>query len=490
MRLFGTHAFAARLPLALAALISLWCAWCLARRLGARQPLWAAFMAATAILCYVCGQILTLDALFAALHVLALVAGIEAVAERCRGRSGRGWSLLAFAALALATLTKGLAAPVLVGMTLICSLPWAWKDRRLRSALGRTLLDPLGWLVFLGLAGPWFVLVDRAHPGHASFFFLHEHFARFTSHVHAREGSKNPILDKLYFLGILAPGLVPWLSAAVTGLRRGFTFLGQAGPASDQASLHRWTVAAALLGAAWPLAFYTVSGSKLPPYILPVMVPILALACAFERDGEEGRALARCGKELLVLGLLLALAGPFLLKDRAGLGWVLGTGAAFAILGCWAMRPAGLTPARWMAAVGAVLLLLTVAAQGAAGAGKGVGALVRRAPADAQWISCGNYYQGIPFTSGQRTAVVAGTGELAYGRDHLPIGERERWFQDDPKAFTPLALRLRSENPQRPVWALVDKGTWRDLPDAQRQAWEARAAAPGCLLVRLRSGAQ
>jgi 4-amino-4-deoxy-L-arabinose transferase-like glycosyltransferase len=490
MRVFGEHPFAARLPLALATLISLWCAWRLARRLGARQPIWAAFMAATAVLAYVCGQILTLDALFSAFHLLAFTCAAEAVAGRYAGRGGRAWTLAAFASLALAMLTKGLAAPVLVGMGLLLSLPWAWREPRLRSALLRTLFDPWGWLLFAALAGPWFVLVDRANPGHANFFFLHEHFARFTSHVHSREGSKNPLLDKLYFFGVLGPGLVPWLAAGIVGVRRGVAFLRRpAGPQTDQAALHRWTVAAVLLAAAWPLAFYTLSGSKLPPYILPAVVPILALSCAFEREGEELRALARSGRELLVLGILLVLVVPFLLKDRSGLGWVLATGAAFAGLGCWALRPRGLTGARWMAGLGAVLLLLTVAAQGAAGAGKAVGALVRMAPADAQWISCGNYYQGIAFTSGQRTAVVAGTGELAYGRDHLPMGERERWFQDDAKAFTPLALRLRAENPQRPVWALVDKNTWRDLPDAQRQAWEPRAAAPGCLLVRLRSGA-
>jgi 4-amino-4-deoxy-L-arabinose transferase-like glycosyltransferase len=76
MRLFGQHPFAARLPLALATLVSLWCAWRLAGRLGARRPAWAGFMAATAILAYVCGQILTLDALFAAFHVLAFTAAV------------------------------------------------------------------------------------------------------------------------------------------------------------------------------------------------------------------------------------------------------------------------------------------------------------------------------------------------------------------------------------------------------------------------------
>jgi 4-amino-4-deoxy-L-arabinose transferase-like glycosyltransferase len=90
MRLFGLYPLAARLPLALATLISLWCAWRLARRLGARQPLWAVFMAATAVLAYVCGQILTLDALFAAFHLLAFTCAAEAVAGRYAGRGGRG----------------------------------------------------------------------------------------------------------------------------------------------------------------------------------------------------------------------------------------------------------------------------------------------------------------------------------------------------------------------------------------------------------------
>ncbi len=486
MRLFGPYPFAVRLPLALATLISLWCAWRLARRLGARRPVWAAFMLATAILSFICGQILTLDALFSAFQVLAVVAGVEAVAARFQGRGGLGWSLLAFASLALAMLTKGLAAPVLVGMTLVCSLPWAWRVPGLRASLLKTLLDPLGWLLFALVAAPWFVLVDRANPGHATFFFIHEHFARFTSHVHSRQGSNNPVLDKLYFVGILALGLIPWLSAAIVGLKRGCAFMGRpAGPVAAQAPLHRWALVTALLAFAWPLFFYSISGSKLPPYILPVMVPLLALACAFERQGEETRALARSGRELLFMGILLVLAGPFLVKGQSGLGWALATGAGFAGLGCWAMRPKGLTGIRWMTGLGALMLLVTLAASGVAGPGKDASALVRRAPANAQWISCGNYFQAIPFVSGHRAVVVAGTGELGFGRDHLAAQERDRWFQEDASAFTPMGLRLRAEDPGRPVWALVDKHTWRDLGEAQRRAWAVKAVSPSCLLVAL-----
>jgi hypothetical protein len=217
-----------------------------------------------------------------------------------------------------------------------------------------------------------------------------------------------------------------------------------------------------------------------------VLVPLLALACAFEREGEEVRALARSGRELLALGLLLMLVGPFLLKGQGGLGWVLAAGAGFAGMGCWALRPKGLSGARWMTGLGAALLLLTYAAGKVVGPGKDTGRLVRQAPADAQWISCGNYFQAIPFVSGGRVVVVAGAGELSYGRDHLDPQERGRWFPDDVHALTPTAQRLRQETPQRPVWALVDKNAWRDLPAEQRDAWRLEGRSPSCVLVALR----
>ena len=489
MKLFGLHAAAARLPLALATLILLWCAWRLARRLGASQPMWSAFMAATTLLAYICHQILTLDALFSALLVLSLVAAIEAVAARFndQSRSALLWTLVTFGANALALLTKGLAAPVLLGGILLWSLPWAWKLPKLRNAILRLLVDPLGWLCFALLGAPWFVLVERANPGHANFFFIHEHFARFASHVHARQGSNNPVLDKLYFVGILLVGLLPWLAASVTGLRRAVAFLGhQNGPQSEQAPLHRWTIAMLMLAFAVPFLFFSLSGSKLPPYILPVVVPLLALACAFEREDEAWASLRRTGWELVLLGLIFALAGPFLLKESGGLGWSLSLGLTFLGLGGWALRPVGLTGPRWMVALGAGLLVLVLAAQQLAGPGKEVSHLVRQAPAEAQWISCGNYFQGIPFYAKQRVTVIAGTGELAFGRDRLDALERERWFQDDARSLGSAALRLRAESPSRPVWALVAGNAWKELPPEQQQAWEIVDHSPSAWLVRLK----
>jgi 4-amino-4-deoxy-L-arabinose transferase-like glycosyltransferase len=56
MKLFGFSAAAAKLPLALASLILLWCVWRLARRLGVSRPAWAVFMTATSMLVFACGS--------------------------------------------------------------------------------------------------------------------------------------------------------------------------------------------------------------------------------------------------------------------------------------------------------------------------------------------------------------------------------------------------------------------------------------------------
>jgi 4-amino-4-deoxy-L-arabinose transferase-like glycosyltransferase len=483
MKLFGESGAAARLPLALASGLAIWAAWRLAKRLGAREPIWAAFMAATGLLAFLVGQILTLDALFSAFLVAGIAAFVEAVARRREGGASQAWTLLAFALLAGAMLTKGLAELILTGGILVFSMPFAWKDGDLRRAVLRTALDPLGWGLYLVLVVPWFWRVDQVNPGHAQFFFIHEHFTRFLTHEHARQGSNNWLLDKLYFVGILAAGLLPWLSATGVGLRRSWTFLLGRGPQGPD-HLGRWTVGITAMAFLWPLAFFSVSGSKLPPYILPAIVPLAALACTFERDGETRAALRRMGWELMALGLLFLLATAVFRKDLGALGWMLALGAAFVGLGLWARRPEGLTGPRLMAGLGAALWLLVFAAQAAAGPGKSVADLARRAPAGARWISYGTYFQGLPFYARTRAVVVAGTGELAYGRDRLP--DPKRWFDEDPGALGAVADRLKAEAPDRPVLVMAKAAAWKQLNAEEKARWEEVVRNPAAVVARRR----
>ncbi|MCE1203483.1 MAG: glycosyltransferase family 39 protein [Holophagaceae bacterium] len=483
MKLFGLNGAAARLPLALASGLMIWAAWRLAKRLGARDPLWAPFMAATGLLSFLVGQLLTLDALFSAFLVAAIAAFVEAAARRREGRPAQGWTLLTFVLLAGAMLTKGLAEVILTGGILVFSLAFAWKDAELRRAVLRTALDPLGWLLYLSLVVPWFWAVNKANPGHADFFFIHEHFRRFLTHEHARQGSNNWLLDKLYFLGVLALGLLPWLSATVVGLRRSWTFLTGRGP-QGQDHLARWIVGFTVLAFLWPLVFFSVSGSKLPPYILPAIVPLAALACTFERDGEERRALRRMGWELILLGAIFLLAAALFRKDLAGLGWMVALGAGFAGLGAWALRPRGLTGPRLMAALGTALWLLVLAAQAAAGPGKSVAELVRSVPGEARWISYGTYFQGLPFYARTRVVVVAGTGELAYGRERLP--DAARWFNEDPASLGAMADQLKAEAPSKPVLVLAKAANWKQLSAEEKGRWEELARNPTAVVARRR----
>jgi len=481
MKLFGVNGAAARLPLALASALMIWAAWRLAKRLGAREPLWAPFMAATGLFAFLVGQLLTLDALFSAFLVAAMAAFVEAVAQRREGQPSMGWTLLTFALLAGAMLTKGLAEVILTGGILFFSMAFAWKDADLRRAVLRTALDPLGWLLYLALVVPWFWAVNRTNPGHAEFFFIHEHFKRFLTHEHARQGSDNWALDKLYFIGVLAVGLLPWLSSTWVGLKRTWTFLKGRGP-QGQDHLARWTVGITAMGFLWPLAFFSVSGSKLPPYVLPAIVPLAALACTFEREGEERVALRRLGKELVLLGGIFLLAAVMFRKDLDGIAWMLALGVGFAGLGLWAHRPKTLSAPRLMAALGAALWLLVVASQAAAGPGKSVAELVRTAPKRAHWISYGTYFQGLPFYARTRVVVVAGTGELAYGRDRL--ADADRWFNEDPASLGRVADRMKAEDASTPVLVLAKASNWKRLSTEERALWEEVARNPAAVVAR------
>lgn len=483
MKLFGLNGAAARLPLALASGLMIWAAWRLAKRLGARNPLWAPFMAATGLLGFVVGQLLTLDALFSAFLVAAVVAFVEAVARRRDGQPAFGWTLLTFVLMAGAMLTKGLAEVILTGGILLFSLAFAWKDAKLRRAVIRTALDPFGWLLYLLLVVPWFWAVNRANPGHAQFFFIHEHFTRFLTHEHARQGSDNWLLDKLYFVGILAVGLLPWLSASLVGLTRSWAFLKGRGP-QGQNHLARWIVGISAMAFLWPLVFFSVSGSKLPPYILPAIVPLAALACTFERDGEERAALRRMGKELVLLGAIFLLAAAIFRKDLSGVTWTVALGGGFVGLGLWAHRPKGLSGPRLMAAFGTALWLLVMAIQAAAGPGKAVADLVRKSPKNAQWISYGTYFQGLSFYARTRSVVVAGTGELAFGRDRLT--DADRWFNENPAALGAMADRLRVEDPTRPVLVMAKEANWMGLGADEKARWEEVVRSPAAVVARRR----
>jgi hypothetical protein len=233
---------------------------------------------------------------------------------------------------------------------------------------------------------------------------------------------------------------------------------------------------------------------------MPCVVPIIAIAIAFERDSDGFLPFRRSGIEMLALGAiflaaaLMVLALPSFagwatdLHGSNGGSWVLFLGIGFVILGLWGVRGTGLTARRWMAWHAALLVLLTVAAQRINGPASAIDGLVAKAPSGKiQWISHGNYFQALPFLVKERVTVVGATGELRYGKDRLEPAEQDRWFIEDRQALTETGRLLHGESPDAPVWALSDKRAWDSLSPESKGAWEVIGFSRKAVLLRFRT---
>jgi 4-amino-4-deoxy-L-arabinose transferase-like glycosyltransferase len=215
------------------------------------------------------------------------------VSRQAATRAGeRGWMMAAWAAMALAVLSKGLIGVVLPLGTLLAYALW----HRQPGALARLHLLP-GLALFGAITAPWFVLAARANPDFLEFFFLHEHFQRFTSTVHNRAG---PIW---YFLPILALAVGPWIVAAGDGVVRAWRARPESGAVSARRFLLFWC--------AIVFAFFSVSQSKLPAYLLPI-VPALALLAGDALAAGTRRSTLALAVGTMVFGMITFVANEVL----------------------------------------------------------------------------------------------------------------------------------------------------------------------------------
>jgi 4-amino-4-deoxy-L-arabinose transferase-like glycosyltransferase len=253
---FGENPWAARLPTRLAGLGTV----VLIVLAGARRRNLATGLAAGVLFLaspmgFLFSRTNLTDGLLTLFFTATVLCGAATVRRREVLRPWKAMAALTGGAAAGAFLTKGLIALALPGAIL---LVWALATGRLR-ALPAVILSPAP-LVFAALSAPWFLLVERRHPGFLEFFFIHEHFQRFATEAAKRPG---PVT---YFLPVFVLGFLPGLSFFFAGIRR-------AGGERDGDGL-LW-----LLWFGIVFVFFSVSASKLPPYLFPA-IPAAALTAA------------------------------------------------------------------------------------------------------------------------------------------------------------------------------------------------------------------
>ncbi len=286
---FGVHAWTARLWPALSGALAVLVIGYAGLKLGGAALGTSAALALAGTLWQVAlSQILTLDALLSFMLALGFAAFVVAQRAEATPRERRSFMWLTWAAMAGATLTKGLIGLVLPGGALVI-YSLATRD----FGLWRRLHFASGLAIFAAVASPWFIAASMANPEFAAFFFIHEHFERFLTSEHRRTGSI------AYFVPLFIAGALPWVTVVLWNLRRAWR---DGAPNALGFSWQRF----ALVWAGFVFAFFSVSGSKLPSYILP-MFPPLALVIGWLLLRLDRGLLFRLILPLAAAGVAMAL---------------------------------------------------------------------------------------------------------------------------------------------------------------------------------------
>lgn len=267
--LFGVNEWAARFPSALAAALTvLFVAYALRRLVSAQWGLLAGAVLATSAFWFALSRAASTDMGLAWAICVAVLAGT--LAQQSRGGARAGFWLLFGFALGASMLAKGL-----IGILLICGILGVHRvlmGRPIGSALRNNAgLIAGGTLVFLATSATWYAPVWlRNGETFWHEFFVRHHFQRFTSNeFHHQQPA-------YFYLFVAIVGVIPWsffLPGAIARLRR----LNARDDARGALLLLAW------VWALLPIAFFSLSGSKLPSYILPSF-PALAIILGAELE--------------------------------------------------------------------------------------------------------------------------------------------------------------------------------------------------------------
>ncbi len=278
IRTFGATPWAARLPAAVAASLTLWLfgIWA-ARRLPPRTVVLALGFLATAPLFAILSAYVIFD-IPLTLCVTALWMLLAEEVERGPGTLRRG---AMFAAVAAGVLIKG---PVMLAWALGGSLGAAILLRA-RTPL-RWLRLPLGWLIVLGTAGGWFALASARFPEYPHYAFVEESLERVATGSFHREA------PPWFVPVILVAGALPWSLATPWTMR-----------ISRMARVGLGFVLFAVL-------FFTASHSKLATYLLPCFPPMALVAAeSWHGAGNTRRGAWRVMAVYAALAIVLAAVG-------------------------------------------------------------------------------------------------------------------------------------------------------------------------------------
>lgn len=300
-RLFGFNVFATHLPMEICVLLCALLAWRWGwRAYGERAGLYSALGSLTALGIFLFTRVFIPEAILTFLIAGALYAFLTGLEDHKPIRLY--WT---YAALALATLTKGLIAPVFfVGAAvpyLLLTGEWRrWRELRLLT----------GTLLFLAIAAPWHILAAVRNQGFLWFYFINEHVLRFLGRRYPKDYNKLPFA--LYW-SLHLVWLFPWslfFPLATLAAWRRWKQRGAGGwlaPFRNLTFADKSTLLLTLYGA-FILLFFSVSTNQ-EYYTFPAYFPLLILTCAVLARFEEASTTNLSCSAVLAAHGLFAIIG-------------------------------------------------------------------------------------------------------------------------------------------------------------------------------------
>jgi 4-amino-4-deoxy-L-arabinose transferase-like glycosyltransferase len=415
-KLFGLGEWQARLWTGLCGLLGIaLVAYTGGRVFNQRVGFTAALVLASSIYWAAMGHINALDMGLAAMMAVSLCALLMAQRNDASTRERRNWMMACWTGMALAVLSKGLIGVVLPGAVLVLYTLLS-RDRAIWKRLH---LGP-GLLVFFALTAPWFILVSLANPEFPQFFFIHEHFQRFTSKIHNRAG------PWYYFIPILVLGIMPWLGVLVQSL--------WSGRHDEEKGFQPKKLL--LIWSGFIFFFFSISGSKLPSYILPIF-PALALLIACELENASHKTIAfAAGLLALVSAIGLAFVPKIPALGRESYAHPLYQSFSHWVAAAAILMLAGSLLAIWLARrqkqwailvlagtgfIGGQILMLGHDPLGRYSAGVlHVPAIQAELTPQTPIYAVGRYEQVLPFYLRRTFILVEHADEMAFGLQHEP----------------------------------------------------------------------
>jgi 4-amino-4-deoxy-L-arabinose transferase-like glycosyltransferase len=277
---FGANEFATHLPVVLSMLLLVLLAIRWGRRaFGDRAAIYAGLFVATTAGCYLFTRILIPEAILSLFIAASFYFFVTALEDRISWRWYGG-----YACMALAVLTKGLLAIVVVGLALLLYFAISGEWRRWREFHLFT-----GVLLFLVIAAPWHILAGIRNPHFFWFYFVNEHFMRFLGKRIPKDYNKQT--DSLYWTLHLA-WLFPWSLYLPVALRRPVAnWIARRKGGGDKTprkplDFRSRTELICLAWAGVTLVFFSFSTNQ-EYYTFPAYLPILLLIAERLADEEE-----------------------------------------------------------------------------------------------------------------------------------------------------------------------------------------------------------